>query len=835
MHCPSCGTEYVTGMVFCNNCGQVLPRVEPQSSARLMWLDEVGALCSMPLSHSVSIGRIAGNDIVIPDSALSRQHARVDVTADGVSVVDLGSLNGIYVNDEPVRDSCELHHGDTIRIGRTTITLHAPDLAPAPSSPDTELADGTGATEGSAELSTERTTPLLDEPASIPESTLLVEAVPESAPFQTGADGEKSGDEKESLDFAADGGDGQHPAAWNEPWSAEQPRQPIEFNNHGDHYVASESSAEPMSAATSTDGSSQRTNASSAELVPDDLTVLAPSSEVLELQWDDASGQQSATSPEPAGYLVLNEIRTPLYTVLTIGRAEGNDIRMDADRMMSRSHARFEARGSDVWLIDLESANGSFVNGERVADPTLLHDGDEVRCGGAELRFEMPAPLSAISLEDSSATLLEDDPADDMTLQGTEAYNYIREAEVAEFQALRGGDVERGPSAEAESAERFRLVVTFGAEAGTVFPLTDELTVIGRAAAEEDYAIQLNDRAVSRPHCRISRDPEGYIIQDLESANGTWLNYTDEINAPRRLGDGDTIKVGKTTLVFRVPATIRPTSPAQTLDPNLAQIVTFFSLKGGVGTTTLAVNMAVLLRQLTGQAVLLVDLSTERGAASVHLNLAPKLTLADLPADPLMIDADVIGSLITNHSSGVDVLTAPPSPQSAELVTPSAIASILPVVRGWYKWIVIDTSATFSELNLGVFDQSDLLMLVCAPDLASLKVTQATLDILAALQMPADKRVLVLNNTTPRFRLPRDEIERTLGERIGLFVPYSEEVLDSIDRGVPISLGNQDEPLVEAVCSFAAQLAQVKREAEVQARRGGLGGWVQSIVSSLRR
>jgi pilus assembly protein CpaE len=245
--------------------------------------------------------------------------------------------------------------------------------------------------------------------------------------------------------------------------------------------------------------------------------------------------------------------------------------------------------------------------------------------------------------------------------------------------------------------------------------------------------------------------------------------------------------------------------------------------------------MAVLLRELTGQAVLLVDLSTERGAVSVHLNLAPKLTLADLPADPVMIDADVIGSLITNHSSGVDVLTAPPSPQSAELVTPSAIASILPVVRGWYKWIIIDTSATFSELNLGVFDQSDLLMLVCAPDLASLKVTQATLDILAALQMPADKRVLVLNNTTPRFRLPRDEIERTLGERIGLFVPHSEEVLDSIDRGVPIALGSRDEPVVEAVCSFAAQLAQVKREAEVQARRGGLGGWVQSIVSSLRR
>jgi Flp pilus assembly CpaE family ATPase/pSer/pThr/pTyr-binding forkhead associated (FHA) protein len=522
--------------------------------------------------------------------------------------------------------------------------------------------------------------------------------------------------------------------------------------------------------------------------------------------------------------------------VLTIGRAEGNDIRMDTDRMMSRNHARFEAREGEAWLVDLGSANGSFVNDHRVTDPTRLDDGDEVRCGGTTFRFAAAATREEREPQasDSSATIITDEPSDDMTLQGMEADSYIREAEVAEFQAMRNGAADSATRREAEPVDQYRLVVNFGPEAGRSYPLRD-LTVIGRASLDADYDIQLNDRAVSRPHAKIARTQEGFVIQDLESANGTWLNYTEEITTPRRLTDGDIIKMGKTTLVYRVPATIRPQEPVQTLDPDLAQVLTFFSLKGGVGTTTLAVNVAVLLRELTGQPVLLIDLSTERGAVNVHLNLAPRLTLADLPADPSVIDADVLQSVIVSHDSGVDVLPSPPSPQSAELVTPGAVASILPIVRRQYKWIIVDTSTTFSELNLGVFDQSDLLMLLCAPDLTSLKVTQATLDILAALQVPAEKRVLVLSHVPPRSHVQQEDIERTLGERIGLVVPHAgEPILDSIDRGVPMAVGSPDEPMVNAVRSFAAQLAQVTRDARVQPRRGGLGRWVQSVVSSLR-
>src|SRR5581483_11709229 len=291
------------------------------------------------------------------------------------------------------------------------------------------------------------------------------------------------------------------------------------------------------------------------------------------------------------------------------------------------------------------------------------------------------------------------------TLDGSDADVYIRKAEIAELNAMRSGDTEPQPHV-ADSLDQYRLIVNFGPEAGKQFLLYQDTTIIGRQSESAEYDIQIDDRAVSRPHARLVRQPDGFVLDDMSSANGTWINYTEEIHSPRRLSDGDLIKIGKTTLVYRVPAAVRPEPPAEAVDPEQAQIITAFSLKGGVGTTTMAVSLAVLVHQLTQQPVLLIDLSTERGAVTVHLNLAPRLTLADLPSDPASIDIDALSSLITQHSSGIDVLASPPSPQSAELVTPAAISTTLPLLKHRYKWIVVDTSSAFSELNLCVFDQT---------------------------------------------------------------------------------------------------------------------------------
>lgn len=741
MVCPNCGAQNPDGAQTCGRCGVSLGSSPPQAS--LTWQEEDGSIRTVPLYRTITVGRVQGNDIVLEDSALSRQHARFDVTPDGIWLADLGSLNGIFLNDQRVGEPCPLQLGDVVRLGRTSMTVvlaaGATDLIPSP------FQAGAGAEA---------------------EHTVLLGSQPVL-------------DSKTFLSV---------------------PMPPAE-----------------------------------------DKTVLAAS-----------AIDEPAKPPEPArpvGYLVAGDLRVAVYETVTIGRSEGNDIHMSDDRVMSRNHGRVERRPDGVWVVDNQSANGTYINDVRIVDPVLIKDGDEVRFGNSAFRYEADVPpppvapaatpamgLLGVKAPDSSATIVAIPDLQDQTLQGSDADLYIREAALEELQALRAGETEAAPRGN-PPLDKYHLVVNFGPEAGRFFVLDKDVVVLGRVAKDADYDIQLDDRAISRPHTKIVRGPSGFTVQDLESANGTWLNYTEELTTPHALADGDIIKIGKTTMVYRVPASVRPAEAEAQLDPTLGQIVTLFSLKGGVGTTAVAVNLALLLKRITGQGVLIVDLSTERGAVTVHLNLAPKLTLADLPTDPQLIDQDSLHTIIAHHSSGVDVLPAPPSPQTAELVTPAAIAAVLPLVRIMYKWVIVDTSPTFSELNLGVFDVSDLVLLTFAPDVASLKVLQSTLDVMAALQTPAEKRVLVLNETHTRSHLKQEDLEATLGERIALHLPHAgDAVLDSIDRGVPLADSNHDHAFLQPIEDLARRLAQVKvQSAEQPQRRGGFGQWVQGVLGGLRR
>lgn len=757
MPCPHCGAENPPGTVFCASCGGSLSRATGATSPQLTWESEDGAPQTVSVLHSVTVGRSTGNDLVIPDTAMSRQHARIEPHAEGLTLVDLGSLNGVLVNEQRVDGSQELRDGDVITIGRTRFTVRLPREAPL----SQEFA-----------RSEERTLRFDDQPqVGEPQSELPEEGAAESA----------------------------------------------------------------------------------------DHTLFVPSASPGPFPTDALPVVEEA---QPIGYLIASDIRTPIYASLSVGRSEGNDIRIEDDRLVSRNHGRIEAHEDGVWLHDLGSGNGTFLNGVRVSEPVQLTDGDEIRFGATAFSFEAVAPpvaveempaesaetviqphldvpggtdlLPASPREPSQSATFMVDEVQGETLRGDEAELYIRDAQIEELKAMRSGVTESVPTA--DTADQYRLVVNFGPDTGRQYLLYKDVTVIGRASPDADYDVQLNDRAVSRPHAKIVKEPGGFVIHDLESANGTWLNYAQELKTPRRLADGDILKIGKTTLVFRVPAALRPTELEEILDPTVGQVITLFSLKGGVGTTTLAVNLAVLLRELTQQSVVLVDLSVERGAVTVHLNLAPKLSLADLPSEPSAIDLDLLHTLVMSHESGIDVLPAPPSPQAAELVAPAAISAVLPLLRSRYKWVVVDTSTTFSELNLGVFDQSDLILLISAPDVISLKVMQSMLDTFAALQTPAESRVLVINQTYPRAHIQADDLAQALGERIGLTVPYAgDTVLDSIDRGVPMAVAYREHSAVQALEGFVGKVAQVKVQAESKPQKGGLGRWVQGVLGTIKR
>ena len=120
--------------------------------------------------------------------------------------------------------------------------------------------------------------------------------------------------------------------------------------------------------------------------VPQESFVLAP----------QQARQLTGTPPQPAGRLVV--LQSPAAApgtehtldsrALTVGRGGQNDVPLDADDFASARHARFEPRRDGVWVEDIGSTNGTYVNGARLSQPRLLRPGDVIRIGQTDLRFD---------------------------------------------------------------------------------------------------------------------------------------------------------------------------------------------------------------------------------------------------------------------------------------------------------------------------------------------------------------------------------------------------------------------------------------------------------------
>ena len=236
-----------------------------------------------------------------------------------------------------------------------------------------------------------------------------------------------------------------------------------------------------------------------------------------------------------------------------------------------------------------------------------------------------------------------------------------------------------------------------------------------------------------------------------------------------------------------------------------AKLISVFSLKGGVGVTSIAVNLAVALAQMWQVEVPLVDLALESAHDALMFDIKTKNTLAQLSATDIGdMDDELLRSYLVKHESGVCVLPAPSLPEQAEQVTPAAVNHALTLAKDMFNYVVLDLSSSFSEVTLTALDLSSLVFLVLSPDLAALKAATSTLNVFAALGYPDDRIVPVLNWTFPREGLPQKNIEAALKRRVPVVIPYEQTLfVESINRGVPAMLLRSHSPAVMSIARMA--------------------------------
>jgi len=247
--------------------------------------------------------------------------------------------------------------------------------------------------------------------------------------------------------------------------------------------------------------------------------------------------------------------------------------------------------------------------------------------------------------------------------------------------------------------------------------------------------------------------------------------------------------------------------PVVHTDGKHGQLVTVFSPKGGVGKTTLAVNLGIALSDKGNKRVCVVDLDLGFGDVAITLQLIPARTMADAVAFESGLEFAVLEPLLTPHSTGISALVAPVQPDARDSIPASLVGRILAMLKENFDYVVVDTAPTFDEFVLQAFDETDVLLLVTTLDVPTLKNVKIAVETLDLLNFPKPRRRLVLNRADDKVGLSADEVESTLAMKIDASIPTSSQVANATNSGQPITSALPKHPVSLAVTSLAQSLS----------------------------
>ncbi|MGN0334307.1 MAG: AAA family ATPase [Lachnospiraceae bacterium] len=238
-----------------------------------------------------------------------------------------------------------------------------------------------------------------------------------------------------------------------------------------------------------------------------------------------------------------------------------------------------------------------------------------------------------------------------------------------------------------------------------------------------------------------------------------------------------------------------------------SQVLTVFSAKGGIGKTTVAVNLAMALAE-RGKKVAIVDLDLQFGDVPVFLDLEPKETIAELMQDAYAPNIDTIRSYMVMHSGGVHVLCAPKSPEYAEMIPAERVQALLTLMRSYYDFVIIDTASVFNDVTMTAMELSNTIYFVVGQDVSILKNARLAMNLLESLQQKEKVQVLV-NHTSDSKGISLEDVEKVLHAPVHLTLPGEQIIaVNALNKGIPLVTGAAKSKLAAAIQELAGQLTE---------------------------
>jgi pilus assembly protein CpaE len=270
-------------------------------------------------------------------------------------------------------------------------------------------------------------------------------------------------------------------------------------------------------------------------------------------------------------------------------------------------------------------------------------------------------------------------------------------------------------------------------------------------------------------------------------------------------------------LVRAVVAQARPTDSAAG-----GSLITVFPTRGGVGATTLGVNLAAALARRGGK-ICLVDFDLYLGDVLSFLDLPGTYSITDVISNMGRLDADLLDTSVNRHSSGVRVLAQSGKVEEAESVAPADVVNMLDFLRRHYSHLVIDGIAGFDELSLAVLDASQQIVMVLTQDVPSVRSAKRCLDLFRRLGYDDRKIRLVLNRHQRSSKLTPQVISDAVGMPVAHTVSNDfGSAIESINRGMVLQDLAPRSPLTRDIEALAPAIAgEAKGDSKSDDQKGG--------------
>jgi pilus assembly protein CpaE len=236
------------------------------------------------------------------------------------------------------------------------------------------------------------------------------------------------------------------------------------------------------------------------------------------------------------------------------------------------------------------------------------------------------------------------------------------------------------------------------------------------------------------------------------------------------------------------------------------RVVTVFSPKGGVGKTTVAVNLALALTDKGARSVCLVDLDLAFGDVAITMQLFPTHSIEQAVGSENTIDLPMLEGLLTRHQDSLMLLAAPSHPDVRDRVSPVLVSKILRTLREGFDYIVVDTAPSFDDQTLTALDETDECVIVATLDVPTLKNVKVALETLEVLDIARGHRHLLLNRADEAVGISTDKVESILGMEIAAHVTSSIEIAAATNAGTPIITAKPQHQSSAAMVELASKV-----------------------------